>query len=278
MKVTFSELGQNTKAMTYIKKYGRLNGWYLANKMNLPTQQECFIITDMQDIESCYQDIYKAEMLYCRADAPWGKGNKLLRSRDLLPEEIERFYITSREVCEEAILLVYIHPSVWITGKYIPRFMTTGAAQVLFRKDKKVIIEIVGQGFDCGDISRGKTLHFKLEVSKEAVLFDLSKILKESQLLNGTYEITQNNYDISRKNRIEELVECYGKAYEMKIDKNIPLKVKNFNALVRIVFEKCIYPVLDSENIWNDYVIMINMYENQPYIYEIWQPKRSSIN
>lgn len=276
MKVVFPEVEKNIKAMAYIERYGRLYGWYLANKLNLPTQKECYLITDMQDIKSCYHNICKSTMLYCRADAPWGKGNKLLRSKDLLPKELESFYSTCIENCQDVILLVYLHPSIWIAKKYIPRYMTTGAAQVLFRKDKKVIIEIVGQGFDCGDISRGKTLHYKLEIDKEIMLFDFPEIVKESRMLNTIYEITQDNYSISRKNRVEELSEFYGKDFEMEINSSIPEKIKCFHDIAKIVCKKCINPILDSKVIWNDYVIMINLYNNQPYIYEVWQPRRST--
>lgn len=278
MKIVFSEVEKNSKAMMYIKKYGRLNGWYLANKLNLPTQKECYIITNIQDIESCYEDIGKEKMFYCRADAPWGKGNNLLRSKDIFPEELENFYHKYIEIYEDVILLVYPHPSIWITEKYIPRYMTTGAAQVLFRKDKKIIIEIVGQGFDCGDISRGKTLHYKLEVDKKMILFDFSRIIKESRSLDEIYEITQDNYMLSRKNRIEELAKYYGKSYITEINNNIPKTVRSLSELLRIIFEKCIYIVQDSELIWNDYVIMMNLYNDQPYIYEVWQPKRSTIS
>lgn len=278
MKVKFPELEQNSKVMEYIKKYGRLNGWYLTNKMHLPTQQECFIIENIQDIKDCFHHIDRTEILYCRADSPWGKGNKLLRSKDIFLEELEGFYFACKEICDDVILLLYRHPSVWITGNYIPRYMTTGAAQVLFQKNRNVIIEIVGQGFDCGDISRGKTLHYKLEMDQEAILFGFSEILKESRMLNETYQITKDNYDISRKNRVKELTECYGEDYKAEINNSIPAKVQNLNELAKIVCEKCVYPVLDSEIIWNNYVIMMNLYNNQPYIYEIWQPKRSSIS
>lgn len=275
MKILFSKLEEDIEAKAYIKKYGRLYGWYLANKLNLPTQKECYLITNMQDIKSCYQDVSGVDMLYCRGDAPWGEGNNLLRSKDLLPEELEDFFKACNERCPNSIVLVYRHPSVWITNKYLPRYMTTGAAQVLFRKDKRVTIELVGSGFDCGDISRGKTVHFRLEVDKNTMLFDFPKIVKESKLLGDFYEITQNDYGVSRKNRVKEMTECYGKDFQEEISSDIPEQRDDFYKLAQIISETCIYPVLDSNIIWNDYVLMINLYNNQPYIYEVWQQKRS---
>ena len=278
MRVNLLEIEHSSKAMSYVNRYGRLNGWYLANKMNLPTQNECFIIADIQDIKDCFHHISREEMLYCRADSPWGKGNKLLRSRDIFLEELEGFYLSCKEICDDVILLVYRHPSVWITGHYIPRYLTTGAAQVLFLNNRNIIIEIVGYGFDCGDISRGKTLHYKLITDKDTIIFGFSNILKESRMLKQTYQITQDNYNISRKNRVKELVECYGEDHKAVINNSIPPKAQNLDGLAKIVCEKCVYPVLDSEIIWNNYVIMINIYNNRPYIYEMWQPKRSSID
>lgn len=269
MIITYPDLCDDNSVMQYINKYGRLHGWYLANKFNLPTQKKCGILINEQEMANIRED----EILYCRADMPWGRGNKLLRSQDIHGSELKEFFKSVKKLSSEAIIITFTHPSIWLTNRYLPRYKTSGAAQILFGDNGQIILEMVGAGYDCGDISRGKTVHQRIIIEGEGSHFNYFNMISHRSL--PLYQVGNQEYQDSRDRRIGELISFYGDDFSSDIEACIPKTLSDMTEQYEIIKKTCISKVINVNEIWDNYVVMLNLYDNKPYVYEVWQPKRS---
>jgi len=212
-----------------------------------------------------------------------GMGNQLPRGRDLKAEDIPLFCGEVQKICNEAVILVFEHPSIKLTGRYIPRYQVSGGIMAIIDKRGNIDIEFVGAGFDVGEITRGKQVHTSISIPfKEAYerlnyLFRLNRL----NLIGRRYDISEEKYIVSRQLRINELKTCLGEDKYKDIEKYIPQNRPILSlSLFKKVFQNCIESVLysDDPELGDVCGIMMNIYETRIYVFEIWKPIRSSIN
>ena len=124
------------------------------------------------------------------------------------------------------------HPSTMLTGHYTPRYKTKGAIMVVFEKGDRVLIDYVGPGFDVGDITRGKTIHTAISIPWNSIYEKPIHNNKDAKMIGeGLFQITDNQYQASRNNRINEKIRDkklrYSKLSEISLN-NIA-KISNFS-------------------------------------------------
>ncbi len=211
----------------------------------------------------------------CRPDAPIGNGNLLPRGFDVDPQLIPEKLKNIQGICKEAVLLVLKHPSIELTGKYIPRYKTSGASMTIVNSGESINIEFVGPGFDAGELTRGKTVHSSLVIPWCELGEKAAHIIRDSYALGLSYNMSDYDYKISREERIKELLRTG--ISENDLSSNIPMNVQRCTLdilkKVLIVVEKTIFSETDFGK---TYGIIMNFYEDNIYVFEVWQPLRSS--
>ncbi len=257
--------------------FGKVRGLLKGASAGLPVAQRGYLVTDEDDDINVIVEDTDFSNVVCRPDAPIGKGNNLPRGRDVEVTEILSFLKEIRKICKDAVLLVLKSPSVEAVGRYIPRYAVDGGAMVIVHKGSNVTYEYVGAGFDVGDITRGKTVHSRVEVPWDLRNDKEASIFWQTKLLGGREDISHAGYVVSRQERINELQNKFN-FDEVLLQKHISrqrpsLTLNTFRCLNRVV-----QPVLHSGvDFGNHYGIMMNIYESHPYVFELWLPSRSSL-
>lgn len=261
--------------------YGKARGLLIAHRHGIPVSSDGWICTTPNDTTNKNTfSSYESKFL-CRPDAPMGKGNYLPRGRDLDASDIPLFCEEVQRICKEAIILIFKHPSFQLTGKYIPRYQASGGVVAIIDKSYKIDIEFVGIGFDVGEITRGKDVHTSISIPITELNEEIDTLFRYNKInvIGRRSEISQENYALSRQLRILELTTQLGEKNKI-IDRCIPqLPQKLSFALFKKIFQNCIEPVLWSNDstLGNICGIMMNLYSNHIYPFELWTPMRSML-
>lgn len=263
-----------------ITKYGKLKGWDICNSLGLPSFGDVYILSDYIDIANPnIRQIFGEEPLLCRTDAPIGQGYKLIRGRDVRLDDINDYLREVKECTQEGVILMSKHPSTMLTGHYTPRYKTNGAIMVVFEKGDKILIDYVGPGFDVGDITRGKTIHTAMEISWDNIYEKPIHNYKDLKMIKGnSFQISDEQYKISRENRIKELTKNLKEKDSIEIVKSIPMQTPKlsyrlFEKLYQECIDKIIYSGIRNNN--KSYGIMMNIYEDKFCVFEVWNIERS---
>ena len=265
-----------------IIKYGKLKGWDICNALKLPSFGDVYILSDYINVkDSKIRQIFGDEPLLCRTDAPIGQGYKLIRGRDVKLENINEYLKEVKECTEEGVILMSKHPSTMLTGHYTPRYKTNGAIMVVFEKGNKILIDYVGSGFDVGDITRGKTVHTALDIPWDSIYEKPKYNYRYSKMIKGNwFQISHKQYQISRENRIRELIVNLKEKNSAEVISSIPIETPKlsyelFEKLYTECIDKVIYSGLRTTN--KPYGIMMNIYEDKFCVFEVWNIERSLI-
>lgn len=287
MKPILFDLQKQSDLPWEFSQYARLNGWARAYHAGFPIAPQCYIIAGEQFPQDEDLQLPEGVIYYCRADMPWGKGNNLPRSRDIFAKDIPSFYSECKALSEDAIVLCFLHPSIMLTGNYLPRFSTTGAVVAEFECGKHLLLEYVGAGFDSGDITRGKAVHFGWEIPWR--LLDDSPLRIMQYMQSGGlcyFHIKQDEYSALRESRISELDIAYshlltGPVINKEIIRNAvpenaqPMDIGTFKVLYDTCLKKAVHSVYAEHH--NCFALIINFYAGMPYVYEVWTPQRNYI-
>lgn len=279
LKIDFKNPEWKDVAKPY-SEYGKLHGLILAREHELPTTNQLWIY---DDINTSIDDsnLPGDEKFICRPDAPMGTGNALPRGKDLYPEDIGTFYKSIRNKVKDAVIVVLRNPSCEIYGKYVPRYQVDGAAMVVVSPQNRLDIEFVGKGFDVGELTRGKSVHTCISLPWEAVEENPLKIMWQNKMkvLGGRRDIKTEDYQIQRQERLAELKRLG--EYSADIETSVPETPEALTpAMFQRIYNECILKTLMSDHpeLKGDYGIMMNIYDTRIYVFEIWRPKRSSMN
>lgn len=287
MKSILFDLQKQPDLPVQFSKYARLNGWARAYHAGFPIASQCYIIAGEQLPQGEELQLPETASYYCRADMPWGQGNKLPRSRDILAKDIPSFYSECKAFSADAIILCFLHPSIMLTGDYLPRFSTTGAVVAEFECEKRILLEYVGAGFDSGDITRGKAIHFGWEIPWRLLNDSPLKVMQYMQSGGLCYfRIGQDEYNILRESRILELDIAYShlptgmgiseETIRNAIPKNArPMDIMTFKVLYDTCLKKAVHSAYAKHH--NCFALLVNFYAGMPYVYEIWTPQRNYI-
>lgn len=266
---------KNNILETKYSHYGKTNGLLFAHKLKLPVSTYGWVCSSIND--SIDLPDFKNRYL-CRPDAPKGMGNKLPRGKDLKAVEIISFMKEIKNISEDGIILIFKHPTLELFGQYIPRYQSFGGATVVINKKKDVTIEFVGSGFDVGDLTRGKTVHTSVVIPIEDIFEKQSRLYRYNfkNILGTRFDIPEKQYRHSRKERITELKSKLGES--QNIDKYIPVKPNYLSlGMFKSIFVTCIEPILFSNDprLNKVFGIMMNIYRNNLYVFEIWNAERN---
>ncbi len=267
----------------YVKTYGKINGWVLCRKLELPTFSKMYVISDyIDESDQAILGTFGTIPLLCRTDAPWGYGNSLPRGRNVTIFQINSFLEKVKKCTDKGVLLICVNPYKLNTNQIIPRYKIDGGIFVLFEFDR-IIIEHVGRGFDVGDITRGKSVHNRIIMPTSIIYEKPYEIFKYSKINfpNNFYSISIQDYKIEKINRERELVEVLSEQDFSHIKSEIPDSAQPFTLnMFKKVYKECIEKVIYSSiAIEKPFGIMMNIYNNNFCIFEVWQRKRSlSVN
>ena len=265
-----------------ISKYGKLKGWDICNSLELPSFGDVYILSDYIDENNPeIKEIFGQEPLLCRTDAPIGQGYKMIRGRDVKLVDINNYLSEVKKCSKDGVILVSKHPSTRLTGHYIPRYKTNGAIMVVFEKEDRILIEYVGPGFDVGDITRGKSVHTSISIPWDSIYEKPIHNYEESRMIGkGLFQISDEQYQVSRNNRIKELILNLKEQKINEIKASIPkptpkLDYKTFKQLYDECIDRIIYGNFQIPS--KPFGIMMNIYEDKFCVFEVWNIERSII-
>ncbi len=263
-----------------ISKYGKLKGWDVCNRLGLQSFGDVYILRDYIDINnSKIRDIFGDEPLLCRTDAPIGQGYKMIRGRDVKLDDINNYLKEVKKCTEDGVILMSKHPSTMLTGHYTPRYKTNGAIMVVFEKEDRILIDYVGPGFDVGDITRGKTVHTAIQIPWNSIYEKPTHNYKDAQMVwKGLFQINDDQYKVSRNNRINELVSNLKEQEVQEIEESIPKETPHLDyGLFKKLYNECIDKIIygDFQMPRKPFGIMLNIYEDKFCVFEVWNIERS---
>lgn len=276
----YFNLNNNEEYFDSYSKYIKFSGLVLAKRHSLPVLDEGWVIFDDKNLDLSPLMPWRATPFLCRPDAKFGTGYLLPRGRDVFFDGIQEFASEIKSLDPDAILLVFKHPSVVITGHYIPRYHLHGGVMIVVDKLNFVDIEFVGYGFDVGDITRGKAAHTSFRVPLSFIFHKPAEIMRHLNcgVLGNRFDITSEAYLLSRQERIRELSYKLGESAGHHLDGSIPM---HYRPPHLGLFSKCVFLVQDllldgTSEFDNPFGIMINLYKNYLFVFEIWRFRRSN--
>jgi len=256
-------------------RYGKLAGLLKAASIGLPVARKGYVIESEDDDLSELVADKDFSVSMCRPDAPTGFGNDLPRGRDLEADKILPFLSEIRSKNGRAVLLVLKTPSVEATGRYIPRYEISGACMAMVSMGDSIKFDYVGRGFDVGEITRGKAAHYSIVVPWEMRHEKEASIMWQSRAFHLHHQIDAATYDLLRKERIDELENNLGA--NGFPENSIPPEIEPFDLDKFRKFNRIVRSALCSTKLSdNDFGIMMNLYDNEVYVFEIWHPSRST--
>lgn len=263
-----------------ISKYGKLKGWDVCNSLGLQSFGDVYILSDyINTDDSQIREIFGEEPLLCRTDAPIGQGYKMIRGRDVKLDNINDYLAEVKECNKEGVILMSKHPSTMLTGHYIPRYKTNGAIMVVFEKGDRILIDYVGPGFDVGDITRGKTIHTAVSIPWDSIYENPIHNYKDAKMIGeGLFQITDEQYRVSRSNRINELTLNLKEKEIEEIEHSIPTKTPCLDyKLFKKLYDECIDKIIygNFQMPMKPFGVMMNIYEDKFCIFEVWNIERS---
>lgn len=275
-------MGVLTKAKDrdVISKYGKLKGWDICNSLGLPSFADVYILSDYIDTNNPkIKEIFGQEPLLCRTDAPIGQGYKMIRGRDVKLDNINNYLSEVKKCSKDGVILMSKHPSTMLTGHYTPRYKTNGAIMAVFEKEDRILIDYVGPGFDVGDITRGKTIHTAISIPWDSIYEKHIHNYKDARMIGeGLFQITDEQYQVSRSNRIKELTLNLKEQEIDEIEDSIPKKTPKLDyKLFRQLYDECIDKIIygNFQMPSKPFGIMMNIYEDKFCVFEVWNIERS---
>ena len=263
-----------------ISKYGKLKGWDICNSLGLPSFGDVYILSNYIDTSNPkVKEIFGQEPLLCRTDAPIGQGYKMIRGRDVKLDNINNYLSEVKKCSKDGVILMSKHPSTMLTGHYTPRYKTNGAIMAVFEKEDRILIDYVGPGFDVGDITRGKTIHTAMSILWDSIYEKPIHNYKEARIIGeGLFQITDEQYQVSRSNRIKELTLNLKEQEIDEIENSIPKKTPKLDyKLFRQLYDECIDKIIygNFQMPSKPFGIMMNIYEDKFCVFEVWNIERS---
>jgi hypothetical protein len=257
--------------------YGKIKGYLLSTEYDLPSSKKGFIIHERISKE-LVKKLNDEDIYLCRADAPYGYGKYLPRGKDLKLNNINIYINEIKRISKDAIIICLKHPSHILADRYIPRYKTQGAINIAFNVNENIIIEFVGIGFDVGDITRGKEVHDSIIIKWCERFSNPYDIFLFKNIYRYEYFISQGLYSKSRNNRIYELSQKLNESELNDINMTIPLVPQRINyELFSKIYYSCIDSILSRniKKLGDKFSILINLYDYNLYVFEIWQMMRS---
>lgn len=266
-------------------KFRKVKGLLHAFQLGLPVPREGFLYVDTSDAIRLVGSREGYSVVLCRPDSPIEDSFRLPRGRDIAIDEIPLFLVMIRKKCPTAIVIGFKHPSIAISGSYVPRYQTEGAVSVYWEKTVGITVEHVGPGFDVGDLTRGKTVHSRLWIPWNERYGRAKDWLRYSEHVHRTsWHISEVEYAIARNSRIQELTRELGEIRLKDIQSSIPTTSLRCGlpTLKRIqleIIENILYSSVEDRDLAEStrFLVMANIYKAGTSVLELWLPDQCAI-
>jgi len=264
----------NANKVTDIKKiseYGKANGFLLAQKYNLPTFSNFFIIESEDEVKTLLYT-YKNQNDFCMrsdvkiGDTPIGVGGQN-GNRETIFDFIRKVREKSNELGSSGAAIIY-----WNEGEFCPTYEIEGSFYLDYRTQKELLIDYIGKGWDGSYLSHGSACHETYAIPWEDILFldDNNKRQYRKKLVG------QNEYDDLRAIRINELVKK-GVPREVA-ESSIPCVYNGINnEYFRQVINQVIVPMYDSKELqryYKEYIPIVQIEKGKVIVPEVILPER----
>lgn len=258
-----------------ILKYGKLKGMYLLQKY-IP---DLNLISDVCVINSLDEwDNIKAELperIMFRTDNILGEKVVQIQGASGKKEDIPSVLESIKAQNENAVILI-------IEGKMptYPRYKNKGGFTVSFDIGEKVVINLVGEGFDGRELTRGIATHESYTIPWNEILY----IENKADLVKNNFVerkiVNEDDYKKSRKKRMEFLTDEIKENRE-KAEKYVPEKYSEIDEeIIKEIIDKIILKLYSqTTNLMYDnlkhFKVQGNISPNEKLItFEIFTPER----
>lgn len=281
-------LSFNTEDSGSIERLGRefgtfrkIKGMLLASEFNLPPVIRKGVVLTAEDLGKDLDLPSLTPILTCRIDLPPSakKLQYVLRGKNVPPDQVKSYFEEIMAVSREAILIAMEDSTVATIGRHLPRWEYSGGATVMVDwKNHQVAMEFVGPGFDPSYLTRGKCVHHSLLLDSDLLRLPASRMFDFSGDFAGRtyYRADDLSYGVSRRERIEDLAKNLTPGADIeKMEKSIPLELPEVRRETwEKIFKSCLMPLVSAVKRPSEiYGASVNLYENQPYVFEVWQAK-----
>lgn len=245
-------------------EYEKLSGYMMCKLCELNTFKKMYIVKDYineDDMEKF--DELGGRLLMCRSDAPFGHRSKLLRGRDLYINQLNSYLKELRNCCGRSIIIFSPYDEIGIEQN---RFKGTEAITVLIEWQKSIVIEYVNNGFDAGEMTRGKGIHSHLFCEWS----EINKLKDYDYVIQQVKNIGIEEYKKQRDVRVMELGKNsnYSKG---EINRMIPMSPKPLaKEIVKKLYQQVLRNLFKYEYMFkNNITVISNIYNDKIYACEI---------
>lgn len=180
------------------KKYGKASGMLLAQRFfrNIFPFHDVVLIRDLKEWEKI-KDEYGDNVIH-RIDYPIGLSKRNIIDSNGYADSIPHLIEAVRKQSKIGVIML------WKSSKEIvPRYLATGGFNISFSIDQKIVIELVGQGFDGSDLTQGRALHERYVIDWNAAKMNKDK---NDYVPSLDYRISGQEYVESAKRRQDILI------------------------------------------------------------------------
>ena len=246
------------------ERYEKLNGYFWCKICSLNTFNKMYLMEDYINENDIKKHIeINNKLLMCRSDAPFGYRLNLLRGRDLYLHQLNQFLAELRKKVKEAVIIFSPYDEIGIAQN---RYNNTEGATVFVEWERGITIEYVSRGFDVGNMTQGKGIHWHLFYKWE----DVNILKRYEKAVDDTKVIDIMEYRRQREKRINSLM-CNSNYSRCDIERLIPLEPgKPSKYAIDMIYKDVICKVIKNRDLFDsDVIILSNIYNDRIYSFEI---------
>ncbi|MBR0427087.1 MAG: hypothetical protein IJK18_02645 [Clostridia bacterium] len=269
-------LNANVKTdLNEISKYGKAKGFLLSKRYKLPTFPHYYIIQSEEEVQELLDTYPDQKNFYMRSDTKIGDipigVNGQNGNRDTIFDFFKEVKKKSSKLGSNGVALIY-----WNDGAFCPTYKTEGCFYLDYRTQKQLLIDYVGKGWDGSCLSHGSACHESFAIPWQDILFlnDINYRQYRKKV------VSQSEYDVLRKIRINKLVED-GITQREIAENSIPCKYCGINnTIFEQIIEKVIFPMFTATELqknYKEYISIVQIENGKIIVPEIILPERLRI-
>ena len=229
--------------MRNLMEYGKARGIALLGKYlpDITPFKDIDIIASIEDWEAVKHKY--GDFAIQRTDLPIGttRQNAVFGTSGL-SKEVPELIETVHAHCPEGVVLIMSTKEPTCL-----RYLNDGGFNVLFSINDRIIVELVGKGFDGHEITQGLAIHERYIIPWGEAYFvkDRDNLIRHNNLV---YCVTDKEYQAQREKRVRFLVdECH---YDEKaVEENIPPEYQKLsNDIVKELLDKVVLTLVQKKS------------------------------
>ena len=255
-----------------ILKYGKCQGYILAQRYELPTFSNFYVIESVNEARELLKQFKNLNNFCMRSDTligntPIGIGGRN-GTRETIIEYLKEIEEKSKTLNTKGVAIIY-----WNNNEFCHTYETEGSFYLDFKVGSTLSIDYIGKGWDGSYLSHGKSCNETYIVPWEDILF-----LKSSNRRRYlVHEVTPNVYLQQRESRIQELIKDF-KLTKKECEFLIPMEYVGIkNGYFQEVLDNIVVPMYDAKTLqlnYREYIPIIQIEKGQLVCPEIILPTR----